>query len=98
MITMFKSLAVLGIMGAAVALTGQRARADHVSIGFGVSVVSPRPVYYAPAPVYYAPAPVYYAPTPVYAAPEPVYVSPSPVYVTPAPVYYAPQRGVSVSW
>ena len=90
MITMFKPFAVLGILTAAVVMTGQSARADRVSVNFGVSVVSPRPVYVAPAPVYVAPAPVYVAPAPVYVAPTPVVTYVTPQYVYSSTTYYTP--------
>jgi uncharacterized membrane protein YgcG len=81
MMSMFKTFAVLGVIAGS-ALVAQPARADHVSIGFGVNVA---PTYrtYAP-PVYYQPA---YVPavTTYYAAP--VYSYPSNYY---APAYYAP--------
>jgi hypothetical protein len=56
-----------------------------VSIGIGLPLYAPPPVYYAPPP------PVYYGPPPVvYGAPPPAYG----VYRAPPPVYYAPPRTV----
>jgi hypothetical protein len=86
MITMFKSLAVLGGVAAA-GFSAQTARADHVSVGFGVSIAAP--VYRAPV-VVYRPAPTvvtYAAPTYVY-APTTYAYTPAPVSY-PAPVVYA---------
>jgi len=100
MIGTLKSLVILGAV-ASTAMLAQTAKADHVSVGFGISapiVVSrPAPVYYTPTysapqavaystPAYAAPA--YYPPTVVYTAPPVVYYS-APVYSTPvyAPAY-----------
>jgi len=50
-----------------------------VSIGIGVPLYAPPPVYYAPPPpVYYAPPPAYYGPPPVVyeARPRAVYAAP----------------------
>lgn len=50
-----------------------------VSIGIGVPLYAPPPVYYAPPPpVYYAPPPAYYGPPPVVyeAPPRTVYAAP----------------------
>ena len=97
MTSMFKTFAVLGVL-AGTALIAQPARADRVSVGFGISVAPTYrtyapPVYYQPAYVpqvttYYAPAysypPGYYGQT--YCPPPVVYAPP--VYY-PAPTYYA---------
>ncbi len=71
----------------------------HFSLGLGIPLVPPPPVYVSPPPVVYtAPAPVYTAPAPVYTAPAPVisqgpavvYQSPAPVVVASPPVCVAP--------
>jgi len=96
MTTFAKIFSVLAIAGSA-AFMAQPTRADHVSVGLGVTIVPARsyaPVYAAPvysAPVVYA-APTYttystsyYAQS--YCPPTVVYSSPAPVYTT--PVYYS---------
>ena len=49
-----------------------------VSIGIGIPLYAPPPVYYAPPPAYYGPPPAYYGPPPAYYAPQPrvVYSAP----------------------
>lgn len=67
----------------------------HLSVGFGVPIAVPAPVYVAPPPVCVAPAPVYVAPSPVYVAPPPVVcVPPRVAYVAP-PSYYFGYSGWS---
>jgi hypothetical protein len=101
MMNMIKSLAVLGVIAGG-AFATQPAKADHVSIGFGVTVVPARiyapPVYVAPpVTVYAAPSysysTTYYAPTyvrpPVVVAAPPVFLPPARVVVS-APVFCPP--------
>jgi hypothetical protein len=103
MISMFKTLAVLGVIAGS-AFIAQPAKADHVSVGLGISVVPART--YVPGPVYYQPAYVpsvttyyalaysypsgYYPQT--YYAPRVFYAPPvmyPPTYYA-APTYYYP--------
>jgi hypothetical protein len=88
MITTIKTLAILGTL-AATAFTTLPAKADHVSIGLGVSV-APARSYYA-APVYVAPAPVTYYTVPTYSYTT-TYVAPTYSYA--APTYYYPSTPV----
>jgi hypothetical protein len=77
------SAAVLGVAGLA-APSGSAEARTFVSVGVGLPLIAPAPVY-GPAPVYYPPAPVYGAPYyPAYA---------------PYPAYgYAPAVGVGIGW
>lgn len=64
---MLKMLAVsLATAGALMAATAPAQAHVSFSIGLGVPVYGPPPVYYDPPPVYYEPLPVYYSRPPVY--------------------------------
>ena len=74
---MAKTFSTFAIAAGLIALSGTAMA--HSSVGFGISIGTPAPVYVAPPP-----PPVVYYPQPVYVPPRPVYVAPAPVY------YYAP--------
>ncbi|HMG49279.1 MAG TPA: hypothetical protein VK597_01705 [Inquilinus sp.] len=65
-----------------------------VSIGIGLPLVVPPPVYYGPPPVYYAPPPVYAQPPVVYQQ-APVYGQ-APVYAQPRVVDAQPPQRIWV--
>jgi hypothetical protein len=70
----------------ALAAVGTAAQA-HVNVSVGVGL----PLF-APAPVYVQPQPVYVQPQAVYVQPQPVYVQAQPVYAAPPAlsIYYGP--------
>jgi hypothetical protein len=69
-----RTLLLAAVAGAAlfggVAASPAEAR-TFVSVGVGLPLFGPPPVYYAPPPVYYAPPPVVYAPAPTAYVPAP---------------------------
>lgn len=105
MFSMFKSLAVAGVLAGS-AFVAQPARADRFSVGVSIPVASsyyyqpsyaPPVTYYAPSYSYssaYCPPPVVYSPPVVY-APAPIYY-PAPTYYYPPTYYYSrPSIGFS---
>lgn len=83
-------LAAAGVVALSAVGTAAQAHVD-LSIGVGLPL-------FAPAPVYVQPQPVYVQPQPVYVQPQPVYVQSQPVYMAPpgVAVYYG--RGYHRGW